>query len=145
MRTHAHLMRVNKAKENGSNVHVWQAKSIISRHCLLCDWFAINLAPGRQPITTIWGQFLRNGWGGGGMGNLTINTVFSFQKYVLNFYPSLSRRLLPLSLRVAYLSLELIFWYSTKPAVEGKFCLDAWTIRRVSSYVCSVTGTRKTL
>ena len=57
----------------------------------------------------------------------------------------LSRRLLPLSLRVAYLSLELIFWYSTKPAVEGKFCLDAWTIRRVSSYVCSVTGTRKTL
>ena len=24
--------------------------------------------------------------GGGGMANLTINTVFSFQKYVLNFY-----------------------------------------------------------
>ena len=39
-----------------------------------------------------------------------------------------------------HLSLLLIFWYSTRPAVEGKFCLEAWTISRVSSYVCSVTG-----
>lgn len=24
--------------------------------------------------------------------------------------------------------------------MDGKFCLEAWTISRVSSYVCSVTG-----
>lgn len=55
---------------------------MILRHCKLRDWFAINLAPGRQPIEV---NFFQMDWEGG-IGSLTINTVFSFQKYVLNFY-----------------------------------------------------------
>ena len=60
--------------------------------------------------------------GGGGDGESGNKHLVFVSEICFKF---LCRRLLPLSLRVAYLSLELIFWYSTKPAVEGKFCLDA--------------------
>lgn len=59
---------------------------MISRHCPLCESFAIISRQGDNLLQQSEINFFEMDGEVGGMGSLTINTVFSFQKYVLNFY-----------------------------------------------------------